>query len=68
MTKPYNFAADAALPKGIGEMMQRAADRRASDGLISADGTTHNNRKAMAIYDRGVSPLSKEYLDAAFPA
>lgn len=63
MTAPFDFANDPALA-GIGNLMQRAADRRAASGLISADGTTHRCAAQMAAYDAGHGVLSREYAEA----
>ena len=64
MTKPFNFANDPALA-GIGNPMQRTADRRAAAGLISTDGQTHRTVAQMALYDNGASLHSREYRDAS---
>lgn len=63
MPTPFDFANDPALA-GIGGLMQRTANRRAAQGLISADGQTHRTAAQMALYDAGYSLLSREYRDA----
>jgi hypothetical protein len=59
----FDFANDPKLA-GIGAIMQRTADRRAAQGLISADGKTHATAAQMALYAAGVSPHAVEYIEA----
>jgi hypothetical protein len=59
----YDFANDPALA-GIGDLMQRAANRRAAQGLASADGQVHRTAAQMAAYDNGASLFSREYVEA----
>ena len=59
----FDFANDPKLA-GIGDMMQRATNRRASQGLISADGQVHRTAAQMALYDNGASLFSREYAAA----
>jgi len=63
MTTPFDFANDPALA-GIGNLMQRAANRRADAGLVSADGQTHRTAAQKQAYDNGAGLLSREYAEA----
>lgn len=59
----FDFANDHKLA-GIGDLMQRAANRRAAAGLVSADGQTRRTAAQMAAYDNGAGLFSREYVEA----
>jgi hypothetical protein len=68
MNTPFNFTADKALPPAIADKMQKIADNRAANGLISDDGKTHRTQAALEAYQAGHGTHSETYKRAAFGA
>lgn len=66
--KPFDFANDPALSRAIGARMQAAANRRAAQGFVSPDGTTHLSAECRDLYDAGHSLLSNIYRAATMRA
>lgn len=64
---PKDFAADPTLSPAVAAIMQAAYNRRLAAGLVSADGAAHITQDAKALYEAGISPMSREYTAASYP-